>query len=74
MGTNTNFSNSDTQIDAGVLSIIYYPPEIVSQLPNHAVIPRVTTIASCCCSAESVIRRELRSDSLTDRRASVYEQ
>jgi hypothetical protein len=75
MATNTNFSNSNTQIDTGVLPIIYYPPEIVSQPPNHALIPRVTIIASCCyCWVELITRRELRSDSLIDRGASVYEQ
>ena len=64
MDTNTNFSKSNT---------LGYHHEIISQLPNSAVMPCVTTIASYWCTG-SIMTKESHSNSLADRGVSVYEQ
>ena len=74
MDINTNLSNSNTKIDAGI------PPpaidchqEIISQLPNPAVMPHVTAIASYCW-VESIMKKESHSDSLACWRSFANEQ
>jgi hypothetical protein len=42
MDTNTNFSNSNTRIDAGILPAMDYHHDIIGQLSNPAVITPVT--------------------------------
>ena len=44
MDTNTNFSNSYTQIDAGIPPTMDCHQEVINQLPNPNVMPHVTAI------------------------------
>jgi hypothetical protein len=66
MDTNTNFSNSDSRVDVGILPATNYPQEIIGQLSNPAA-----TIVNCSWM-ESVTKR--RSDSLADNRSFANEQ
>jgi hypothetical protein len=73
MDTNTNFSNSNTKIDAGILPALDYPQEIIGLLPNPAVITPATTIVNCCWF-KSITKRGLCSDLLADSGSFANEQ
>jgi hypothetical protein len=68
MDTNTNFINSNTRIDAGILPAMDYHHEIIGQLPNPAVITPAT-IVNCCW-----IVTKRRSDFLADKVSFANEQ
>jgi len=65
MDTNSNLSNSNIQIYAGILPVMDYHQEIIGQLPNPAVILPATIVN--CCWIESITKRRLRSDFLADK-------
>jgi hypothetical protein len=70
MDTNTNFSNSNTRIDAGILPAMDYHQEISGELSNPAVITPATIVN--CSWMESVTKR--RGDFLADRGSFANEQ
>jgi hypothetical protein len=72
MDTNSNFSNPNTQICAGILPAMNYHQQIIGQLPNPVVITPATMVN--CCWMESITKRRLRSDSLADRGSFANEQ
>lgn len=72
MDTNSNFSNSNTQIDAGIPPAMDCRKEIIGQLPNPAVKPHLN-IENCCCF-QFINKRRLHRDSLADKGSFANEQ
>lgn len=66
MDTNTNFSNSNTKIDAEIPSAIAYHREIIIQTTSPAVMRYVYTIAGYRWIG-SIMKQESLLDSLADR-------
>ena len=73
MDTNTNFSNSNIQIDAGIQLAVNYHQEIIGQLPNPTVMSHLTTMDNFCWF-KSITKRRLYSDFLADRGSFANEQ